>query len=329
MERLNQDLKTKNFQHLYLLYGDETYLRKNYKDMLKNAIIGDDTMNFTYYEGKDIDVESLIDQAETMPFFAEKRLVLVENSGFFKNGNERMQGYISNMPDYLYLIFVEKEVDKRTSIFKAVKSKGSAVEMQPYTPDKMKLWIGRILKENGKIIREKDMEYLLRQTGTDMVNIKTELEKLISYVGDSSEINKEDIDAIVTRQITDTIFEMIKAIGEQKRTAALNLYFDLLKRREAPAKILALIERQFNLLLQAKELLMLKYTNANIASKIGVNPYFINEYVGQARNFDYETLRIAFEECIKTDESIKTGRIKDQLAIELLIIALADKKLVN
>ena len=72
MQRLNQDIKTGQLNHIYLLYGEEAYLQKQYRDRLKAAIIGDDTMNYHYYEGKNLSVGEVIDQAETMPFFADK-----------------------------------------------------------------------------------------------------------------------------------------------------------------------------------------------------------------------------------------------------------------
>ena len=77
-------LKRGKFKNVYLLYGPEVYLRKQYRDKLKTALIGDDdTMNYNYFEGKGLDVKSIISLAETMPFFAERRLIIIENSGFF------------------------------------------------------------------------------------------------------------------------------------------------------------------------------------------------------------------------------------------------------
>lgn len=83
MQRLIQDIKTGNFSRIYLLYGEEAYLRKQYRDKLKEAVIGDDNMNYHYYEGKNISIGEVIDQAETLPFFADRRLIVIENSGFF------------------------------------------------------------------------------------------------------------------------------------------------------------------------------------------------------------------------------------------------------
>ena len=81
MQTLNQDIKSGEFKQIYLLYGEEAFLKNSYKNRLKEAIIGDDTMNFARFEGKGLDVDELIRLADTMPFFAEHRLILIEDSG--------------------------------------------------------------------------------------------------------------------------------------------------------------------------------------------------------------------------------------------------------
>ena len=89
MKTLNEDIKTGNFKPVYLLYGEEAYLKKQYRDRITKAIFPDgDTVNYAYYEGKGINPGELIDLAETMPFFADRRLIVIENSGFFKNRYE-------------------------------------------------------------------------------------------------------------------------------------------------------------------------------------------------------------------------------------------------
>ena len=85
MQILNQDIKDKTFRRVYLLFGDEPFLVNSYKKRLREAIAGDDTMNYNYFEGKGPDVKEIISLADTMPFFAERRLVLIDGSGFFKS----------------------------------------------------------------------------------------------------------------------------------------------------------------------------------------------------------------------------------------------------
>ena len=99
MKSLNEDLKTGQLNKVYLLYGEEAYLKKQYKDKLRNAMVSpDDNMNYAYYEGKGININEVIDLAETLPFFADIRVLMIENSGFFKNKCEELADYIEKAP---------------------------------------------------------------------------------------------------------------------------------------------------------------------------------------------------------------------------------------
>ena len=98
MKNLNKDIESRSFCPVYLFYGEEAYLKNIYKNRLKNAVLSDgDTMNLTVFEGKDCDPLRIIDQAETMPFFADHRLIIVEDSGFFKTASPELAEYIPRM----------------------------------------------------------------------------------------------------------------------------------------------------------------------------------------------------------------------------------------
>ena len=91
MQKLLQDIKSQEYSQLYLLYGEEAYLRKQYRDKMKEALVEpEDTMNQHYYEGKDVNVEEIIDMSDTMPFFANRRVIVIENSGWFQKGGDKM-----------------------------------------------------------------------------------------------------------------------------------------------------------------------------------------------------------------------------------------------
>ena len=131
MKTIDNDIKMGQLKNVYLLYGTEDYLKRQYRDKLKHALVEpDDTMNFSAYEGKDINPKELIDLSETLPFFKEKRMILVENSGFFKNSCDDLAEYMSQVPESTCFVFVEEEVDKRSKLFKAASRTGSAVEFE-------------------------------------------------------------------------------------------------------------------------------------------------------------------------------------------------------
>ena len=321
MKRLLEDIKTGNFSHIYLLYGEESYLRLQYRDRLKQALVPEgDTMNYHYFEGKDVNPGEIIDLAETMPFFADRRVIVLENTGLFKKASEQLTKYLEEPSPTAYFVFVEKEVDKRGKLFKQIKEKGVPVEFGVQDEATLKKWILVQLKRENKKIAEPVLNYFLGKTGTDMENIYRELEKVFCYTMGRDVITETDIDAICVRQVSNQIFEMVESIAKRNQKQALSLYYDLLTLKEPPMRILFLIGRQFNLLLQVKELKKKGYDNKKIAEKTGLHTFVVGKYASQAARFEKEELKKSLIACVEADENVKTGRMSDTLSVELLII---------
>ena len=320
MKNIQEDIKTGNFKQAYLLYGEEAYLKQQYKHKLVQALNPeDDTMNFNHYEGRNIDVKELIDLCETMPFFADRRVVLLEDTGFFKNKCDELADYMKELPDYLCLIFVENEVDKRNRMYKAVKAAGRIGEFVQQDEKTLMRWAAGLLKKEGKMITQRDMELLLTMTGVDMGNLRMELEKIISYTGDRDVVTGEDIQQVCTTQTQNKIFDMVRAVTEKNQKRALDLYYDLLALKEPPMRIMFLIAKQFNQLLQVKELAGKGAQKGEIASKVKVPPFVAGKLIAQARAFSREQILSYVEFCVESEEAVKTGRLSDRLAVELLI----------
>ena len=174
MKGLQEDLKAGRFQSVYLLYGEEEYLKRQYKQKLRQALVPeDDTMNVTVYQGK-INPGEIIDLAETLPFFAERRLILVEDSGMFQDSSKELADYMKQISPTACFVFVETEVDKRSKMYKAVKSAGRVVEFARQTDTVLTKWILSRLKRENKKITQQDMQRFLEKTGNDMENIEME-----------------------------------------------------------------------------------------------------------------------------------------------------------
>ncbi len=322
MQEINRDIQNQNFKSMYLLFGEERYLKRQYADRLKQSLCNEgDNMNNHFYEGKDVPVGEIIDLAETLPFLAEHRVIFISNSGLFKSGGEKMAEYLDAPNESTIFIFTESEVDKRSKLFKTVQSKGHAAEFTVQDENTLKRWVAGILKKEGKRVTERTVELLLTKTGTDMENIQMELEKLVSYCLDKDIVTEEDVEAICTTRISNHIFDMVGAIAERKTTRALELYYDLLALKEPPMRILFLIARQCNMLLQVKELKGKGLDNRTIATKIGLSPYVAGKYVTQAAAFKTKTLRDAVKKCVSAEEAVKTGKMNDMMSVELLIVS--------
>ncbi len=321
MKDLIEDIKRRRLKPVYLLCGEEAYLRQLYKKKLKEAVLpGGDEMNLSVYTGKGIDPKAVIDQAETMPFFAEKRLLILENSGFFKNASPELADYVKEIPESACLVFVEEEVDKRGKLYKAVKSSGRVVEFSRQDEKSLMRWILGNVKKEQKKITESAVRLFLEKAGTDMGNIQMELEKLFCYTLGKDEILPEDVEEICTTRTENKIFDMIRAIAEKQQKKALDLYYDLLSLKEPPMRILFLIARQFNQLLQVKELKNHGYDANGIAAALKLQGFVVRNAIGQAERFTYEELKEAVRECVDTEEAVKTGKLGDQMSVELLIV---------
>lgn len=321
MKSIQEDIKTGNFKQSYLLFGEEAYLKQQYKEKLLNALNPDgDTMNFSRYEGKGIDVKQVIDLCETMPFFADRRIILLEDTGFFKNKCEELADYMKSLPDYLVLVFAESEVDKRSRMYKAVKSSGRVTEFAKQDEKTLMRWAAGILGKEGKKITQRDMEFFLTKTGTDMGNIRMELEKLVAYTEGKDIVAAEDIEAVCVTQTTNKIFDMVRAVTEKNQKKALELYYDLLTLKEPPMRILFLLAKQFRQLLLTKKMAGEGASQNEIASRLGVPSFVVRNISACARSYTVEELERAVEDFVDAEEAVKTGRLGDVLSVELLIV---------
>lgn len=319
MQTINQDIKNGTFKPVYLLYGEEAFLKKSYKNRLKEAIAGDDTMNYHYFEGKGLDVQEIISLADTMPFFGSRRLILVEDSGFFKSAADALVEYLPSMPDTTCILFVESEVDKRNRMYKKVKDLGHAAEMTRQNVNQLAAWAGGILAKEGRKITGRTMELFLSKTGDDMENIRMELEKLISYTIGRDVITDQDVEEVCTVRVTNKIFDMVSAIVTRQTKKAMDLYEDLLTLKEPPMRILFLIARQFNQLLQVKEMMAQGMDKGSIASRLKMQPFVVGKVMPQARAFSRAQILSYVNLCVDAEEAVKTGRLNERLAVELLI----------
>lgn len=327
MKMLAEDIKNGVFKTSYLLYGEEAYLRLQYRNRLRDALVNpEDTMNLSHFEGKNTRPEEIIDLAETLPFFSPRRVILIEDSGFFKTKCDLLADYLPSVPDTTCLIFVESDpdqVNKQTRLFKAVKSKGRIVEFKAQTEAMLTKWILGMLKREGRQISKSALNLFLERTGMDMEHIYTELEKLLSYTYGRDVITPQDVEAVCTVQLNDRVFDMTQAIAEKKQKKALELYRDLLALKVAPMLILSLIGRRFQQLLLVKSLMAKGYDQPSIASKIKVHPYVAKLCMQQTGRFTREQLEYALSDCVNSEEAVKTGRLDETLAVELLIIQLS------
>lgn len=326
MNNINNDIQNQSMKQYYLLFGKEDYLKKQYKEKMVSALIdASDTMNYNVFEGAQTNIQEIIEIGETMPFFSDKRVIVIEDSGLFKKSEEGFEEKLEHFPESTYVIFVEKEVDKRNRLYKWIGKQGYASEMD--TPDEKMLlsWIKGLCKAEGKQIEDAAIYYFVEHMGTDMLLLKNELEKLFCYQVDQSVITVDDIKQVCVSQASDKMFEMLDAIGSHNQDKALLLYHDLLALKEPAMKILYMLTRHYNILMLLSGCLSEGKSNKDIAVICKIPPFSVKKYAAQAQRYAYRTLRHMVEQCQDIDQKIKTGKVLDAVGVELLIVEFSSK----
>ncbi len=320
MQKITEELKNNTLSHFHLIYGEERYMVRYYKNILVEKLSAPgDEMNCTYFQGNDIKESAIADVGQILPFLAPNRLLIVQDSGFFKRAGE-MADYLAEFPDSTYVVFVEREVDKRNRLFKWVDKNGCVTECQVQSEPMLKKWIAGYLKRAGKSIEAPAVEFLIERVGTDMEVLSSEMDKLISYTGERMEIKRADVGDICSGSAVSKIFDMIDAVALGQKERALQLYGDLLENKEPPMSILYLFTRHINILLQMKELSAEGKNKNEIAKKIGIPPFAVPKYGRQAALFKRNRLFKMLSDRADFEENFKNGKIGDQLAVELFLI---------
>ena len=325
MKTLTANIKNKDFKKIYLLVGEEDYLKNVYTKQMVEAITDGNDMNASFYNGADIDVDDLIENAKSAPFFAEKKIIVVENSGLFSSDGEAVAEFIPEIPERTVMVFVPNSDDKRTRLCKAIKDEGYICEINKQTEEDVSMWAAKLLANSKKRITKADMAYLIAMVGVDMEVLSNEIEKLICYCMNKPVIKKEDIDAVCSKQLSIRIFDLMDQMSYKNQKKALDCYYELITDKNEPFVILSMLERQFNLLLQAKDLKGRGMNKGDIQKTMGQQYFIVDKCIKQSANFTIDELKAGLKDSVEKDERIKKGLIDPNIGVELLIVKYSTK----
>lgn len=320
--RIIPDLIAKNERKkVYLLYGEERYLVKQNRDnLIKFLNPSGDTMNFNTYIGSGINVKEVIDVAETLPFFADYRVIYMESTDMFGAAGEELCDYIKEAPDTVSFVFVEESVDGRSKLKKVIDKEGISVNYGKQTEQTLTTWVKGRAKREGKMMAGSVVHFFIGKVGDDMQLLEQELSKLLAYTYEKTEITVEDVQAICVTTLEDRIFDMIEAVSNRDQKKTLMLYHDLLALKVSPVKILALLNGEFSRLYAMKEAFAKGGRAADVAEKLSVREFWVKKRMPILAKYKIEELRSCLEQGVLADQSFKEGKITDQLATELLLI---------
>ncbi len=324
MRTVSADVKNKDFAPVYLIYGEEAYLRENYRNSLLKALVTPgDSLNFASFSGDGADAGEIVSLAMTLPFMAERRVIYVKDSGFFKKGADEIADYIEEPSQETVLIFNESEINKNTRTYKIAKKCGYIAEAVRYDRKKLPQWVAANFKRYDKKVSADTVNLLIERAGSDMSALDMEIKKLSSYAEGRESVEAEDVMKLVTRSPSYSVFQMINAIGDRKLNEAVGIYYDMMQEEQNVYGIFTLLSKQFRLMLEVSDLKEKRISDNDIAEMTGLSYGLVKKYSIQAGKFTRPRMIKALEECVRAPREIAQGKISKEAAVELLVVGVA------
>lgn len=324
MQIINSHIKSGSFSNLYLFTGDEKYLMLQYRDNLVGALIDKtDTMNYSVFRDESISENEIISIAQTMPFFADRRVIVIEESGFFaRKMDDAFVDAMSDIPETTVIIFIESNIEGKLKLYNLFSKNGTIAGFG--TPDSASLvkWVKNLFADDDIAIEDVAIYRLIDCTGNNMNRIFTEVEKLKSYGAESKKITIADVNALSADLVEDKIFEMIDEISRKNNKRVFKLYDDLLYLKTDAMSIISLTLRQYGKLLKTSEVLETGKDLKRVASYAKVQEWQAKKYMAICDNYTTKQLVEKVNFCMDADRMVKTGRMKKELAAEMMILNL-------
>lgn len=325
MRSIDNEIAQNTFKKIYLLFGKEHYLLKQNREKLLKALGVTDRqdMNFTLLSEKNFSVSALISDSDTLPFFAERRVILVEESGFFKGNKkdkDQLVKYIPDIPETTVIVFVESEVDKRDKLYKACAKYGTAEEFLLGDQSELLSWIGGRLKEDGIQMRHDAWNEFYLRCGSSMDLMDAEYQKLSAFCWEKKQIEKSDVEAVCSNASETKIFLLSDAISERDPSKVFQVYHDMLRQNESAPGILSLLQRQLSLLYDLKLMDRDGVSFADKKKNLGISyDFIIKKLESYQKRFKEEELRELLAKAAVLEADFKSGKLDDSIAVELLL----------
>ncbi|PLS38369.1 DNA polymerase III subunit delta [Carnobacterium maltaromaticum] len=327
------------FSPVYLFLGTESYLADSAKQTLIQATLAEDErdLNFGIYDMEEVPVGVALDDAESVPFFGDKRLVILDRPNFFTAEKNKqkinhdlvwLENYLKNPPDFTILAFFApyEKLDERKKITKLLKKTATVIEVNTLSEKEVRHFLKDTIANEGYTMTPEAFELFIQLTDAKLSTAMSELPKLFLFSSETKQITKPAVNDLVAKSLEQNIFSLVEYVLKKQTANALSLYQDLLLQKEDPIKINAILMTQFRLLLQVKFLEKKGYQQGDSAGILKVHPYRVKLAIQQARKFSEKVLASAFEGLVDAEYRLKTGQGDKEMQFELFVLQFAAAK---
>lgn len=309
-QELETAIRAGKLPSLCYLYGEESFLIERATRRLLDKAVDPalKDFNFNVFFGNESRGIDIVDAAQTLPMFADRRAVLVKRAELLKaEALEVLLGYVANPAPTTCLIFNGLKIDQRKKFFLELKKQGALLEYKRLYDNKLAGFIQSEAQAQGKPMEPAAAELLSLLIGNNLQELSSQIEKIALYVGTRSGISIDDVRAVASTSKAFTVFELARYLGNRDLASALKSLNTLLRNGEEVPMMVGALARHFRQLWRVRELLERKASQSDISRETGINAYFVGEYLQQAKNFDRVELRAIFEELYRCDVSSKSG----------------------
>ena len=329
------ELKAGTVRNVYCFYGPEAYIRRSALEKLRAKVLmpGLEDMNETLLSAPT--AQQVIESCETLPMMSDYRLVIVRDCALAQSGKAKDEAqesaalceYLPRVPQTTCLLFdLGDGVDKRKKLSQALMKLPGAVSFDALDDAQLARWMGQTLRPLGKKMNRAACEALAFTSGRDLTMLSGELQKLAAYVGERAEITAQDVEQVATHTAECTVFAMVDAITERRAQQAFELLGVLLQGGEQRIGILAMITRQYRQMMHLCALLRERVPQAQQAKLLGVPPFALTRLTRQVGKRTYDALRACVEACVQADYDIKRGALREEAALERLMLYLLEAR---
>lgn len=325
---IKEEIKNKEFKNIYLFYGDEPFLIQAVienirKSVLKTPIIG---MNYFTSNSK-IEANWLINCYTTIPMIGKEKVIVCKDSGLFveKSINNDIQKIFQNINKDTYLIFHENKVDKKNIYFKQLSEQSSDYVINSRSSQDIKAYIINRFKKTNKKISANNLFLFMEYSGRKLLDIDMDINKILLYMDEKIEVKKDMITNLCQGSGEVKIYELTNSLFERNNELALKKLRELLADKTPVQVILSALHNSYMELFQVRNALDNKQKISVMRKNKPIHEYALKKLVQHARNYSILQIKAMIKHIANSDVSIKFGKIKDVVALELLIISLTTK----
>ena len=321
-QSVEKALEKQQFAPLYFFYGEEPYLLLQAVNYLKACALhgGAADFNSSTYYAADADLSNVRDEVETLPMMAPRRLVILKEVHDLTDKEWEILAPLFDSPvDTTVFVLVGSKIDKRKRAMKLLLEKSQHVEFKRPYENQISGWIRHISKGHGLTISDEAVQLLHRQAGNQLSEIESEIKKLADFISDRTHVEREDVAQCVSQKREESVFELTEQIASNDRVNALIQLVRLMDQGQSEMGIVALVARHMRILLLIKQGEGIGLAGQKLAHFAQVSPYFLQEYLKQARLWTMRKLESSLLILAETDKALKSSPLSSHIWLENLI----------